>query len=239
MQFLRCLLFTACQAVSTLIFAPLSVLAGLLPFHVRYRFIRQWSCFNLWCLKKICRLRYEVHGREHIPQGACVILCKHQSAWETYALPRIFPQPLAWACKRELLWIPFFGWGFAMLQPIAIDRGAGRRALDQLVEQGMQRLKQGRPVVIFPEGTRVAPGEKRRYAIGGAMLAEKSGYPVLPVAHNAGLLWPRNSFIKYPGTIRVVIGPVIESKGRSAAEINTLAEAWIEEKMRVLAPRSS
>ncbi|MFP5344578.1 MAG: lysophospholipid acyltransferase family protein, partial [Gammaproteobacteria bacterium] len=193
-----------------------------------YRFISQWSYFNLWCLKKICRLRYEVHGREHIPQGACVILCKHQSAWETYALPRIFPQPLAWVCKRELLWIPFFGWGFAMLQPIAIDRGAGRRALDQLVEQGMQRLKQGRPVVIFPEGTRVAPGEKRRYAIGGAMLAEKSGYPVLPIAHNAGVFWPRNSFIKYPGTIRVVIGPVIESKGKSADEINAQAEKWIE-----------
>lgn len=230
MLFLRSLLFAVCQAVSTLIFAPLGVLAGILPFQARYRFISLWNYFSLWCLDRICGLRYTVEGREHIPPGACVILCKHQSTWETYALPRIIPQPLVWVCKRELLWIPFFGWGLAVLRPIAIDRNAGRQALDQLVEQGIQRLKEGRAVVIFPEGTRAAPGEKRRYAIGGALLAEKSGYPVLPIAHNAGEFWPRKSFIKYPGTIRVVIGPVIASAGKSAAEINALAEAWIEEK---------
>lgn len=238
MLFLRSLLFAVCQMVSTLIFAPFSVLTGLLPYRMRYRFITQWNCFNLWCVEKVCGLRYEVTGREHIPPGPCVILCKHQSAWETYALPCIFPQMLAWVCKRELLWIPFFGWGFAVLRPIAIDRNAGRKALERLVAQGMDRLKRGRSVVIFPEGTRVAPGEKRRYAIGGAMLAERSGYPVLPIAHNAGEFWPRKSFIKYPGTIRVVIGPLIESKGKNAAEINMLAEAWIEEKMRVLPGRS-
>lgn len=230
MLFLRSLLFAICQAVSTLIFAPLGVLAGILPFQARYRFISLWNYFSLWCLDRICGLRYTVEGREHIPPGACVILCKHQSTWETYALPRIIPQPLVWVCKRELLWIPFFGWGLAMLRPIAIDRSAGRKALEQLVAQGIDRLKRGRSVVIFPEGTRVAPGEKRRYAIGGAMLAERSGYPVLPIAHNAGEFWPRKSFIKYPGTIRVVIGPVIASAGKNAAEINALAEAWIEEK---------
>lgn len=234
MLFLRALLFAVCQAVSTLIFAPLGVLAGMLPFQARYRFISLWNYFSLWCLDRICGLRYTVEGREHIPPGACVILCKHQSTWETYALPRIIPQPLVWVCKRELLWIPFFGWGLAVLRPIAIDRGAGRQALEQLVAQGIDRLKRGRSVVIFPEGTRVAPGEKRRYAIGGALLAEKSGHPVLPIAHNAGEFWPRKSFIKYPGTIRVVIGPVIASAGKSAAEINALAEAWIEEKTRAL-----
>lgn len=239
MLFLRSLLFAVCQAVSTLIFAPLGVLAGILPFQARYRFISLWNYFSLWCLDRICGLRYTVEGREHIPPGACVILCKHQSTWETYALPRIIPQPLVWVCKRELLWIPFFGWGLAVLRPIAIDRNAGRQALDQLVEQGIQRLKEGRAVVIFPEGTRAAPGEKRRYAIGGALLAEKSGYPVLPIAHNAGEFWPRKSFIKYPGTIRVVIGPVIASAGKSAAEINALAEAWIEEKMRALTRQAS
>ncbi|MDA1107408.1 MAG: lysophospholipid acyltransferase family protein [Proteobacteria bacterium] len=231
MQFLRALLFAICQVISTLIFAPLSVLTGLLPYRMRYRFITQWNRFNLWCVEKVCGLRYEVTGREHIPPGPCVILCKHQSAWETYALPCIFPQMLAWVCKRELLWIPFFGWGFAMLRPIAIDRNAGRKALEQLVTQGIARLQRGRSVVIFPEGTRVAPGEKRRYAIGGAMLAERSGYPVLPIAHNAGVFWPKRGFIKRPGTIHLVIGPVIESKGRSAAEINALAEAWIESAM--------
>lgn len=231
MLFLRSLLFAFCQVISTLVFAPLSVLSGVLPFRARYRFISQWTYFNLWCAQKICGLRYQVEGLENIPARSAVILCKHQSAWETYALPRIFARPLSWVCKRELLWIPFFGWGLAMMEPIAIDRGAGRRALDQLVEQGMRRLRDGRSVVIFPEGTRVAPGEKRRYAIGGALLAEKSGCPVLPVAHNAGLFWPRKSFLKYPGAIRVVIGPAIDSAGKSAADINTLAESWIEQKM--------
>lgn len=234
MLFLRALLLAFCQIISTLVFAPLSVLTGLLPYRMRYRFITQWNRFNLWCVEKVCGLRYEVQGREHIPPGPCVILCKHQSAWETYALPCIFPQMLTWVCKRELLWIPFFGWGFAMLRPIAIDRNAGRKALEQLVAQGIARLKRGRSVVIFPEGTRVAPGEKRRYAIGGAMLAERSGYPVLPIAHNAGVFWPKRGFIKRPGTIHLVIGPVIESKGRSAAEINAQAEGWIEEKMQTL-----
>lgn len=231
MLFLRSLLFALCQIVSTLVFAPLSVLSGVLPFRFRYRFIMQWSHFNLWCAEKICGLHYTVEGREHIPTQACVILSKHQSAWETYALPCIFPQTLSWVCKRELLWIPFFGWGLAMMQPIAIDRKAGRRALEQLVEQGTKRLNSGRSVVIFPEGTRIAPGRKGRYGIGGAMLAERSGYPVLPIAHNAGEFWPKRGFIKYPGTIRVVIGPLIESKGKSAAEINALAEDWIESAM--------
>ncbi len=232
MLFLRALLFAICQVISTLIFAPLSVLAGMLPFQARYRFISLWNYFSLWCLDKICGLRYTVEGREHIPSGPCVILCKHQSAWETYALSCIFAQPLTLVCKRELLWIPFFGWGLAMTEPIAIDRSASRRVLDQLIGQGTERLKDGRSVVIFPEGMRVAPGEKRRYAIGGALLAEKSGYPVLPIAHNAGKFWPRKSFIKYPGTIRVVIGPVITSVGKSAAEINALAEEWIDGAMR-------
>ncbi len=180
MRFLRSLLFVICQVISTLIFAPLSMLAGVLPFPARYRFISLWNYFSLWCLDRICGLRYTVEGREHIPPGACVILCKHQSTWETYALPRIFAQPLTWVCKRELLRIPFFGWGLAMTEPVAIDRSAGRRALDQLVEQGMQRLKDGRAVVIFPEGTRVAQGEKRRYAIGGALLAEKAAIRCCP-----------------------------------------------------------
>jgi 1-acyl-sn-glycerol-3-phosphate acyltransferase len=130
--------------------------------------------------------------------------------------------------KRELLWIPFFGWGLATLRPIAIDRRSNRAALAQILSQGRARLKDGCWVVIFPEGTRVAPGERRRYRQGGALLAAKTGQPVLPVAHNAGDFWPRNGFIKRPGTIQLAIGPVIESSGRSAADINRLAETWIE-----------
>lgn len=237
MLFLRSLLFAFCQVVSTLLFALPSVFTGLLPYRMRHYFITLWNRCNLWCAEHICGLRYEVVGLEQVPSGPCVILCKHQSAWETYALPCIIPQQLAWVCKRELLWIPFFGWGFAVLQPIAIDRGAGRKALEQLVTQGMDRLQRGRSVVIFPEGTRVAPGEKRRYAIGGALLAERSGYPVLPIAHNAGELWPKRGFIKHPGVIRMVIGPVIESTGKSASEINAQAEHWIEATMAQL-PRA-
>ena len=228
MLFLRSLLFLICQVISTLIFALPSVFTGLLPYRMRYSFVTLWNRCNLWCAEHICGLRYEVIGLEHVPAGPCVILSKHQSAWETYALPCLLPQTLVWVCKRELLWIPFFGWGFAVLCPIAIDRSAGRKALEQLVEQGMDRLKRGRSVVIFPEGTRVAPGEKRRYAIGGALLAERSGYPVLPIAHNAGVFWPKRGFIKRPGVIRLVIGPVIESRGKSAGDINAQVEHWIE-----------
>jgi len=133
--------------------------------------------------------------------------------------------------KRELLWVPFFGWALAILGSIAIDRKAGRKAIDQLVTQGRQRLEDGRWVVVFPEGTRIAPGQKGRYRIGGAVLAEQSGHPIVPVAHNAGEFWPRHGFLKRPGVIQVVIGPPISSRGRMAADILKEAEMWIEDTM--------
>jgi len=133
--------------------------------------------------------------------------------------------------KRELLLVPFFGWGLALLDPIAIDRGAGRKAVQQIIEQGRQRLESGRWVVVFPEGTRMAAGHHRRFGIGGAALAAGTGHPVVPVAHNAGHYWPRRGFLKKPGTIHVVIGPVIESRGKTAEQINRLAETWISETM--------
>jgi len=227
MRYIRSLLFIAGQVTSTLVFAPLSLLTFPLPYGMRYRFITQWTRFNLWWLKVTCGIDCVVSGREHIPNSNAIILCKHQSAWETLALTCIFP-PQVWVIKRELLWIPFFGWGLAMLEPIAIDRKSGRKAVRQLVEQGRQRLAQGRWVVVFPEGTRVAPGHKKRYGIGGGVLAEQSGYPVVPVAHNAGEYWPRRGFLKYPGTIQVVIGPPIDTRGRSPEQIIAAAEAWIE-----------
>ncbi|MCP4933912.1 MAG: 1-acyl-sn-glycerol-3-phosphate acyltransferase, partial [bacterium] len=152
----------------------------------------------------------------------------HQSAWETISLRCILPTTQAWVLKRELMWIPVFGWALAVAQPIAINRKAGRKAVNQIIEIGRQRLRQGRSVVIFPEGTRVAPGERKRYGIGGAMLAKKSGYPIVPIAHNAGVFWPRRSLKKYPGTIQIVIGPEIKTDGRDAKEINKKVEAWIE-----------
>jgi 1-acyl-sn-glycerol-3-phosphate acyltransferase len=212
---------------TTVLFAVLGLLTLPFPFPVRYGFLTQWTTFNLWWLRLSCRLRFEVEGREHIPASPAVILCKHQSAFETLALQRVFP-PHVWLLKRELLWLPFFGWGLAMPEPIAIDRKAGRKALQQLLDVGARRLAAGRWVVIFPEGTRVAPGQKGRYAPGGAMLAVRSGCPVVPVAHNAGEYWPRRGFIKRPGTVRIVVGPVIETRDRSAQEVNALAEQWIE-----------
>lgn len=230
MLVLRSFLFAVGMWLSTLVIAPLSLLTWPLPFTQRYRYISQWARFNIWWLKISCRLDYQVEGREHIPARNAIVLCKHQSAWETLALQQIFPIQV-WLLKRELLWLPFFGWGLAMLEPIAINRKAGRTAVRQLIDQGKQRLAAGRWVVIYPEGTRIAPGKKGRYAPGGAILAEHSGYPVVPVAHNAGEFWPRHGFLKKPGTIRLVIGPVIPSQGRTAAAINAEVEAWIEGQM--------
>ena len=215
---------------STLVFAFRGVLTFPFPFRVRYGVISQWSRFNLWWLKVCCNLSYVVEGRSNIPADNGIVLCKHQSAFETLVLQQIFP-PQVWLLKRELLWIPFFGWGLALLEPIAINRRSARQALRQLLEEGARRLAHGRWVVIFPEGTRVAPGQKGKYAPGGAMLAERTGRPVIPVAHNAGEFWPRRGFIKRPGTIKIVIGEAIESRGRDAAGINAAAERWIEGKM--------
>jgi 1-acyl-sn-glycerol-3-phosphate acyltransferase len=181
----------------------------------------------IWLLRVLCNLKYEVQGQQNIPDGAAIIFCKHQSTWETLALQQIFP-PQVWVLKRELFWVPFFGWALMSLGSVGIDRKSGRKAIRQIVKQGAYRLKQGRWIVIFPEGTRVAPGVRKRYGIGGAVLAEHSGFPVVPVAHNAGEFWPRRGLLKKPGTIKVVIGEPIQTNGRSAEEINKLAEEWIE-----------
>jgi 1-acyl-sn-glycerol-3-phosphate acyltransferase len=158
----------------------------------------------------------------------CIVLSKHQSTWETIALRALLPPEQTWVLKRELLFVPFFGWALAPLQPIAIKRKAGRRAMRQLLEEGTQWLRRGQWIVIFPEGTRVAPGQRKKYGQGGAMLARKAGCPVIPVAHNAGVFWPRRSVNKYSGTIELVFGQPIEPGDRSPSEINALAEEWIE-----------
>jgi len=238
MQALRSLLFNAVMFGSVTIYALLSLLTWPFPPLARYRFISQWARFHIWLLGSLCGLRYRVEGREHLPRGrTAVVLAKHQSSWETLAFQQIFP-PQVWVLKRELLLVPFFGWGLALLDPIAIDRGAGRKAVQQIIEQGRQRLESGRWVVVFPEGTRMAAGHHRRFGIGGAALAAASGHPVVPVAHNAGHYWPRRGFLKKPGTIHVVIGPLIDSRGKSAEEINRLAETWISETMARLEAKS-
>ncbi|MBI3779184.1 MAG: 1-acyl-sn-glycerol-3-phosphate acyltransferase [Gammaproteobacteria bacterium] len=216
--------------LSAAVYAPLMLPTIVLPFAVRYRLVSGWARFQVFMLKCLCRLDYRVEGREHLPGGAAIILSKHQSAWETIAFQEIFPAQ-TWVLKRELMWIPLFGWALALLRPIAINRGAGRRAIEQVIEQGRERLQSGIWVVVFPEGTRVAPGARKRHGIGGAVLAAETGYPVVPVAHNAGSFWPRRGFHKRPGTVRVVVGPVIDPHGKTAEDIRRLAEEWIEGRM--------
>jgi 1-acyl-sn-glycerol-3-phosphate acyltransferase len=219
MLFVRSLIFSFSQIITTILFSLLGVLLLPVPFKWRYKVVSKWAKVNLWLLKVLCGIRFSVQGVEHIPEQPCIIMCKHQSAWETLALQVVFPQQV-WVLKRELLWIPFFGWGLAALNPIAIDRGAGRKALNQVVEQGKSRLAAGSFIVIFPEGTRVPVGEMGRFGIGGAKLAVEAGANVVTVAHNAGKVWPKNSFIKTPGEVTMVIGQQIQTQDMSASDLN-------------------
>jgi 1-acyl-sn-glycerol-3-phosphate acyltransferase len=192
-----------------------------------------WLRLAVWGARVICGVRARVLGYENLPDSPVVMLPKHQSAWETLAFQQIFP-PQVHVLKRELLWLPFFGWGLALMSPIPIDRGRGLSALRQIARRGKRRLEQGFWVVVFPEGTRVAPGRRRKYQMGGAWLAAHAGATVVPVAHNAGRCWPRNSFLKYPGRVTVRIGPPIESAGRDPGTINAEVEQWIETQQQTL-----
>ena len=238
MLYFRSGILFICMFVSAMFFGAIVFMSGLLPFSVRYQLSGLWARLNSWLTKLICHLDYTVQGLENLPVGSAVILSKHQSAWETIIFRNIFP-PHVFVLKRELLWVPLWGWGLSAMKPIAINRKNQKTALRTLVKQGTARLKEGLSVIIFPEGTRVAPGEKRKFNAGGCLLAQISGYPVVPVAHNAGEFWPRYSFLKHPGTIRVRIGPVIESKGRKAQDINAEAETWINQTMEEISQKNS
>ena len=222
--------FFAGLVVSTVLFALLAPLTAPLPYRARYRFITRWSRFNLWWLGMTCGLRFIVEGAGNLPREPAVVLCRHESMWETLALQTLFA-PQTWLLKRSLLRIPFFGWGLALLRPIAIDRGAGTEAMRALVREGARCLDDGAWVVVFPEGTRLAPGEFRPFHRGGAFLAKRTGRAIVPIAHNSGDFWPRRGFVKRPGTIRLAIGLPIDSGEASAAEVNRRAEEWIHERI--------
>jgi 1-acyl-sn-glycerol-3-phosphate acyltransferase len=213
-SFARSVLFAIALIIVTPPYALIALASAPLPRMVRYRIISGWSRLILLLSRFILGIEWRVEGRENLPSRPAVILAKHQSAWETLAFQHIFP-PQVHVLKRELLWIPFFGWGLALMSPIAIDRRRGHSALRFMAKRGQQRLDQGFWVVVFPEGTRVAP--------------------VVPVAHNAGHCWPRNAFLKRPGTVTVRIGPAIEPGSRKPQEINALAKEWIEQQQKVLA----
>lgn len=223
----RSLLFSFGMIASIGICAPLVVAGFFLPFVQRYRISQLWTRFNVWWLRVTCRIDYRLSGVEHVPDRPVIVMAKHQSTWETLFLHQYLP-PVAWVIKRELLWLPLFGWALALLRPIAINRRAGTSAVKQVIRKGVEHLRQGQWVLIFPEGTRTPPGTRKRYGLGGAVLAAHSGHPILPVALNAGEFWPRGGFFKRPGTVHVVFGPLIESAGRSPQELNRQVEDWIE-----------
>jgi 1-acyl-sn-glycerol-3-phosphate acyltransferase len=197
------------------------------PFHVA----RGYAGVMLKWAQWTCGIRTEVEGWEHVPSTPSIIMAKHQSAWETLWIAHRFPDA-CWIVKRELLWLPFVGWGLLAMRAIAIDRSSGQTAREQIVQQGAERLGEGLWVTIFPEGTRVAPGKRGRYGIGGALLAVRTGIPVVPIAHNAGEVWPRYAFRKHAGTVRVVIGPAIDPRGRDVLEMKNVVEQWIEGEMK-------
>jgi 1-acyl-sn-glycerol-3-phosphate acyltransferase len=234
--FFRSLIFFIFSTVAICTYSFFVFLCFFLPLRVRHAEIRVFLRFYFFMLKLICRIDYHVEGLEHISKrSAGVVMSKHQSMWETFFLPLIFHDPAVIA-KRELLWIPFFGWGFAAAGPITINRSARSSAMQQVIEKGKKCLDQGRWVLVFPEGTRIPSGKVGHYKLGGARLAVATGYPVIPVAHNAGRFWPKRSFIKRPGTVRVVIGPLIESKDRTPEEVLALTKEWIENTMKRIDP---
>jgi len=232
---LRSLLFTLALVAVTPPYSVIALASFPLPAKARWRVISGWARIMMWLAKTITGISYRVEGLEHLPKEPAVILSKHQSAWETLAFQLIFP-PQVQVLKRELLWIPFFGWGLALMSPIAINRSRGTGALRRMAERGAQRIAQGFWIVIFPEGTRVSPGKRSKYHVGGAWLACRLSVPVVPVAHNAGLYWGKNDFIKRPGEIKVQIGAPIYPAGLSPEAVNARAEAWIEARMAHLCP---
>ncbi|HET7776805.1 MAG TPA: lysophospholipid acyltransferase family protein [Azospira sp.] len=236
MALIRSILFSLLAIPLTALFGALVCLTAPLSVTLAYGLIDIWRGIFLQVLvRRVLGIRTEVRGVGNIPKEAAVVLSKHQSAWETVALQQWFPR-MVFVLKKELLKLPFLGWAFAAIGMIAIDRKAGMDALAQVSEQGTERLGRGISVIIFPEGTRVAPGQKKRYKPGGAHLAVQAKAKVVPVAHNAGELWRRNAFIKHSGTITISFGPAIDASGLTAEELNRQVEAWIEGEMRQISP---
>lgn len=239
MQLIGSVAFTAFLFVWTFCYsAVLIVLSAFVPFPHRFVLVRGWAASLLKVLRWTCGLSHTVEGLERLPDGSHVALWKHSSSWETIAMNVIFPRQV-WVLKRELEWIPIVGWCIRLLHAIAIDRGSGRVAVNQVIEQGTQRIAEGDWVMIFPEGTRTAPGETRRYGVSGALLAAAAGTQIVPVAHNAGYFWPRRGLRKRRGLIRVVIGPPIGCAGRDPRDINDEAQRWIEAQVARLAAEAA
>jgi 1-acyl-sn-glycerol-3-phosphate acyltransferase len=234
--FLRSLAFAILIMLATVIWAPLCFLFAPLPYNQRYYWTSRWNVFVIWAAKAVCGIRYQIKGFENLPDKPVILLSKHQSTWETIFYLCCMPRPLVYVFKKELQYIPFFGWGISLLRMIPIDRSKGKDAFAQILEQGKKRLDNGQWIIMFPEGTRTPVGQQGKYKGGGARLAVETNTLVVPIAMNSGECWPKNSFIKKPGLITVSIGPPISSEGKNPFELMQQVENWIESEMRVISP---
>ena len=233
---LRAALFMLVMVCATIVWSFPCILVAVLPYRYRYWFTTRWCWIGIQAARLICGIRFRVQGMDNLPDGPAILLSKHQSAWETLFYTILMPRPLVFIFKRELLWIPFFGWGIGLLRMIAINRRATRDSFEQIVAQGSRRLAQGCWVMLFPEGTRIPVGKAGQYKSGGVRLALRTGTPVVPIAVNSGECWPRNSFVKYPGMITVSIGKPIAPAGHDASSLMGEVEDWIEGEMRHISP---
>lgn len=232
---LRLVVFYLGIIPATIIIATFGWLCAPFPATWRYKIITSWSRFFIWWAKLTCGLKYNIIGQNNLPKAPFVVLCNHQSMWETIFMQVLLP-PQSWVLKRELLWIPFFGWGLALIKPIAVSRSK-LSDIKVILNKGVQRLGEGLCVVFYPEGTRIAPGSKRRYSRTGAALAIAAKAPVIPIAHNAGNFWPRGAWIKSPGTITIRIGKPIEPHDLNTAKLTSQAENWINEQRTIMLPQ--
>ena len=235
LRLLRLLVFYIVSLMGIAWFGVTSLIfCSWLPYRQRIAYLMLWNQFSIGWGKIACGVNYRVIGTENIPDGPVVVLSKHESQWETIFLQQLM-KPVVTVLKKELLSIPLFGWALKLMQPIAIDRRSPRKALQQILHEGTDRLEQGCSVLIFPEGTRTQPGETGHFARSGASLAIKAGVPVLPVAHNAAVYWPAKTLLRHPGTITVVIGPAIATEGMKAMQVTDKAESWVRSVVTQLA----
>ena len=229
MLLFRSLLYFVGSIISLILISFISLFLVFTSYHTRQKFISQWAIFCIWWLKITVNIKTKVIGQENILHSPCVIISNHQSTWETLAFQTIFP-PHTWVLKRELLWLPVFGWSLALLNPIIINRGDKLNAIKKVIRQGSDRLKKGISIVIYPEGTRQPYKQLGAYQNGGSAIAKKTGHSIVPVYHNAGKLWAKGSFIKKPGEITVVIGKAISNSDLKPSEVTELIRHWTLEQ---------
>ena len=234
MKSIRFFTFMFLGWIAVIVFTPLVIIASLFGNRSAFTMVRGWAHLIFFFMKNICGLTYRLEGAENIPADACVVLMKHASVYETLVQLVLFPMQ-CWVLKRELMWLPFFGWTVATLKPIAINRGKGGAAVKQVIKQGIKRLAAGITIVIFPEGTRMPVGETKRYGLSGTLLAQEAKVKILPIAHNAGYHWPRQRNYIEPGEVTFVIGNLVDPVGREPREVNTEIQNWIEGEVNRLA----